>query len=97
MTLTVTFTNFATGRHTYSLGDAWQVQDGPGRPWWETMVPRNGKWYAIGRDLDKEQVFAIADAVEMAVEGIETHPEARKAARLALEGLGLWAMVEAHP
>jgi hypothetical protein len=61
------------------------------------MVPRNGKWYAIGRDLNADQVHAIADVVELAVEGIDTHPEARKAARIALQERGLWEMVEAHP
>ena len=97
MALRVKFTDLATGSSRWAPGDVWQAQDGPGRGWWETMVPRNKKWYAIGRDLDKEQVFAIADAVEQAVEGIATHPEARKAARIKLQELGLWEMVEAHP
>lgn len=97
MTLRVKFTDLATGSSRHQPGDVWKAQDGPGRPWWETMVPRGDKWYAIGRDLDGDQVLAIADAVEAAVEGIQNHPEARKAARVALEERGLWQMVEAHP
>lgn len=97
MALRVKFTDPATGGSRHQPGDVWKAQDGPSRPWYETMVPRNGRWYAIGRDLDGHQVHAIADAVEIAVDGIANHPEARKAAQIKLEELGLWAMVEAHP
>jgi hypothetical protein len=97
MALHVKFTDLATGSHRQQPGDVWRAQDGPGRPWWETMVPRRGKWIAIGRDLSHVQVHAIADVVEEAVEGAQSHPEARKAARVALQERGLWEMVEAHP
>jgi len=97
MTLHVKFTDLATGSHRQQPGDVWRAQDGPSRPWLETLVPRRGKWIAIGRDLSLDQVEAIADVVEEAVEGAQSHPEARKAARVALEERGLWEMVEAHP
>ena len=97
MTLHVKFTDLATGSSRHQPGDVWRAQDGRGRQGWETMVPRNGEWVAIGRDLSHVDVNEIADVVEEAVEGAQSHSEARKAARVALEERGLWEMVEAHP
>ena len=88
MTLTVTFTNFATGRHTYCVGDTWEAQDGPGRPWLETMVPAPTKdgglgWFAVGGGLYRSQVEAIASIIEDATQHAATHAEALVAARQA--------------
>lgn len=100
MPLTVRFEDFNTGRHRYYPGDTWKAQDGPGRPWLETMAPRekDGRlgWVCIGRDLDGDQVEAIADCVDMAIADCKTHKEAKEAARLALEAAGLWELVQAQ-
>lgn len=103
MPLTVSFTDFNTGRHRYCPGDTWKAQDGPGRPWLETLAPivrPNGllAWGCIGRDLEAEQVRAIADCVDMAIAiaGCKTHKEAKQAARRGLEAAGLWELVQAQ-
>ena len=101
MPLTVRFEDFNTGRHRCRPGDTWKAQDGPGRPWLETVAPimrPNGveAWVCVGRDLNADQVEAIADCVDMAIVDCKTHKEAKEAARLALEAAGLWDLVQAQ-
>lgn len=101
MALKVKFFNGSTGVHERYVGDTWMAQDGPGPAWFETMVPKpnsTGKlsWYPVGRDLEHEQVDAIADAVHDAAKGCDNHEQAKEAARRRLEDLGLWDMIQAQ-
>lgn len=101
MTLSVKFHDHATGSSRRHPGDVWKAQDGPGRPWLETMVPGITKggglgWFVIGRDLDRSQVDAIAFIIMDATAGAETHAEALLAARQALEDRGVWDLVQAE-
>lgn len=99
MALTVTFTNFATGKHKRVVGDTWEAQDGPGRSWLETMVPRpiddEGRlgWFAVGCNLERSDVEKIAEIVSNAAADWQDHDNVKWLAMIALEKSGFGHLV----